>query len=521
MATTQKKKSIESFLGFAQPEERRNYITPSGKEDLDKEFYKGRPVMRQEGDKSVFKRKSGTLSKDKNGKEVAELKPLEMEGEVKEEAQAPRPLKERILPPEEPVGDPPPLAPKYAPPAAAPAAKPQVQDSTGPSAWERFLVGATPALVGLLSGNELEGISLSGQTLANTEADRYKRELDFHGKLQEMKAKKALGAADKNDRKPSFARETLYDPQTKKSYVHSIVDGQDMGVLGEAAPDKVRESYMKETMYNPQTRQMEVATINPRTKEVTFHGVGEAKSGKRALADLDFQGESTKAVVDLDEGKVVSYLGKNPEKKSPYEGLEAGRMDRFKQQKMQDFAGKLTSKGSVFNDKKANVDGIVKAASMLNSGVPIANAGLRNYIARNIFGEKGPLSDGDVTRLEGDPSLMERVSRFYEKWSTGNITEIDREDMRAVIEIAHKLEAEDAVGEASRVGRAFSVSGIDMTPIVQAYTTDSIKPLPKFVAGRGSSALKQTFATPKVGEVRKGYRFKGGDPSKSESWEKQ
>lgn len=520
MTTAQKKKlSLEEFLGLPQQKQIQIPLSPEENQRLDVESRKA--SEKAPGEVKVKKKGSAIL--------IDDSRPIEAFGEVrtqaaapKEEAQAPRPLRERILPPpEEPVvaGPPPAMAPKFAPPA--PAASPEIPEASGPSGWERFLVGATPALVGLLTGNELEGVSLSGQTLANTEADLYKRQNDFNAKLAEMKAKRALSGS--TSKRPNFARQEIYDPNTGKTYIHSLVDNNDMGVLGEAPPNKVRESYTKTELYNPETKQMEIAFVDPKTKRVDFYGPGPAKANRNVLTELDFQGENTKAVVNLDEGKVVNYVGKTPEKKSPYASLEEGRNDRFRQQKMQDFAGKLTSKGSVFNDKKANTDGIVKAAAMLNSGVPIANAGLRNYIARNIFGEKGPLSDGDVTRLEGDPSLMERVSRFYEKWSTGNITEVDREDMRAVIEIAHKLESQDAMGEASRVGRAFSASGIDMTPIVQAYTSDAIKPLPKFVRGKGTTALKNTFSSdgPKVGEIRKGYKFKGGDPTKSESWEKQ
>jgi hypothetical protein len=39
------------------------------------------------------------------------------------------------------------------------------------------------------------------------------------------------------------------------------------------------------------------------------------------------------------------------------------------------------------------------------------------------------------------------------------------------------------------------------------------------MTGRPASIAPATPAVPNVGEVRKGYRFKGGDPSQQSNWE--
>ena len=463
-----KKRTLEDFFNSRQ--ERSEYVTAPAE---DTEFVDDRPVMKpgKEENTATFKRKSGTLKKDlKTGTEVAEMAPIGVDAEI-EEAQAPRPKIAELLPPVS--GEPPPAARAPATPAPQ---QVQIQRPEGPSVWERLLIGATPALVGLLTGNELEGTTLSGQTLANTEADLYKRERDLDGKIAEMQAKRAFaGTTAKN---PNFARQEIYNPADGKTYIHSIVNGQDMGSLGETAPNKVRDSFQKAVIRNPETGRMEVATINPRTKEVTFHGEAETKAAPTQLADLDFQGESTKALIDRNTGEVIRYVGKNPEKKSPYADLESGRNQRFQDQKLLDLTKEFSKPTSNFNKQKENLDGIVMAAKQLNLGNPRANAGLQNYLARNVYGEKGPLSDSDIARLSGDPSYAAVLERFLDARLSGKLGELDRSDIRQILELAYKTQVQKMQSEATRFGNAFKSIGYDPTPGIQSYVQGSIEELP-------------------------------------------
>ena len=55
------------------------------------------------------------------------------------------------------------------------------------------------------------------------------------------------------------------------------------------------------------------------------------------------------------------------------------------------------------------------------------------------------------------------------------------------------------------------------------YYDDKIREMKSFMEGGSTSAPQSTGggpAPPKVGDVQNGYKFKGGDPSKPESWEK-
>ncbi len=67
--------------------------------------------------------------------------------------------------------------------------------SQGPSSWERALIGATPLLVGLLTGNKLEGTQTSSKYFVGEESDRYKREKDLNDKLSaaQLKRKESSG----------------------------------------------------------------------------------------------------------------------------------------------------------------------------------------------------------------------------------------------------------------------------------------------------------------------------------------
>lgn len=509
---TPKKRTLEEFLSFSAPPAREEYVTDPS---LDKEFVEGRPaMMKEENGKAVFKRNSGTLKKDlASGREVAEMKPIGVDVEL-EEAQMPRPKKSILPPVESPVGDPPPMAPKYTAPVAAPTPviQPLPSSTSGPSDWERFLIGATPALVGLLSGNSLEGMELSGQTLANTEADLYKRERDFNGKIAEMKAKRAVSGS--TSARPNYARQEMYDPNTGKTYVHSIVDGRDMGVLGEAAPNKVRDSYITKEMYNPETKKVEIASINPRTNEVNFLGQAAPKT---QLTELSEGGDNFRTLIDRNTGEIIRHVGESPTKPNKFEGMEEGRDRRFQQQKLLDLTKEFTKPTSNFNKIKENIDGMVTAAEQLNLGNPRANAGLANYLARNVYGEKGPLSDADIARLAGDPSYGAVIDRWLDAKMNGQLNSLDRNDIRQIVEVTYALQKEKAMSEADRFGKAFATVGFDPSAGIKAYVDQAFKPLPKFVSGN----ITRKPRGPEKGEVQQGYKFKGGDPSKPENWEKQ
>jgi len=80
--------------------------------------------------------------------------------------------------------------------------------------------------------------------------------------------------------------------------------------------------------------------------------------------------------------------------------------------------------------------------------------------------------------------------------------------------------AEIEARAASKLGRAYSTAGYNKDQISELLGTasqylDQAAELPNPVGGNPAANA------PKVGEVRKGYRYKGGDPSSQSSWEPQ
>lgn len=121
--------------------------------------------------------------------------------------------------------------------AATPA---PVKDSSFP--WDRALIGATPLLVGLMTGNELEGAQTSGKYLVDSETDLYKRERDFDGKLAEMKAKRDLAGSDG---KSHYNKTEVLNPETGQVESWSTLNGGRHQFLGLVAPDGKKDKFDK------------------------------------------------------------------------------------------------------------------------------------------------------------------------------------------------------------------------------------------------------------------------------------
>lgn len=414
----------------------------------------------------------------------------------------------------------------FVPPAPVQQA-PQAQmpkASQGPSVWERALIGATPLLVGWLSGNALEGAEASGKQLVDTEADLYKRERDFNGKLAEMQAKKALQTvpagkglqaktfeykgSDGQPRIGRFINGEYYRDETTDPLA-SVKSGKDTWITKKIQT----ENGPKEVAYNP---------VSGETK-----AIGDAyEKPERQIVDVDFQGEPTKAVANLSQGKIDAYLGKMASK--PSSMAENGKDERQIRQIRVGLLKDITKPTSVYSQRRESLEGMNRAAQLLNDGGPIGASGLRMILARSVFGEKGPLSDGDVSRLSGDPSAQAVVSRIWDKYLSGEpLTPTDRTDVRKVIDIASNLATADANRYLDGYVDTYRAEGYDLNPQLQHFR--EMPSIPPFRSGSGAGArvprgTKSSQQAPsnglKIGDTVKGFKYKGGDPAKQESWGK-
>jgi hypothetical protein len=320
-----------------------------------------------------------------------------------------------------------------------PPRNPAEEEPTDWRAWLSLLAPlATGAIVGGASGNTA-GVSTAARA-SMAEVDR-RDKLD--AEIRKSRAK-LLEKRKVASEKPSY--QTIYDEETGKNLRYAVWDAGD-GTL---------------------------------RKEL----VGVDKKPPESYTEVGYVDESGKPVVGTMQrstGQKGPVLGGKPE--SPAASNQAEINSRFDRQKQFQIYQDFIKPTSLFNVKKANVSGISKAVDLLNSGSPLGASGVRNIIARNVLGEKGPLSDGDVTRLAGDPSAQALVARFYEKWVAGKLTEDDRKDAYAVLKIAMKLEREDALREANNVVKSSQALGYDIADPINKYVSGALKEMPEFTPG--------------------------------------
>lgn len=505
MATT--RRSLDDYLSFKpMKQEVKIPLSPEENEELDKKSVQASKANTQKA--KVVKTPTGTAQ---------EHAPLEIFGDSKRgvsEAQT-------IAPPA-PTPQPAPTAPAQqqgsgiftpATQSVQTSQTPTIQPSSGPSAWERALVGATPLLVGWLTGNQLEGTEAAGNQLANTEADRYKREADFNTKLAQMQAQASMKKASG---KGLQAKTFEYKGSDGQPRIGRFVNGEyyyDETTDPLASVKATKDSWITKTI-NTENGPREIA-YNPATQETREIGEHYDKP-QRQVVDVDFQGDPTKAVANLSSGKLESYLGKVATKPL---ASENGKDERQIRQIRVGLLKDITKPTSVYSQRRESLEGMARAATLLNDGGPIGASGLRMILARSVFGEKGPLSDGDVSRLSGDPSAQATVSRLYDKFLEGRpLTEQDRNDVRKVIDVAAKLSTEDANRYLDGYLNTYKSEGYDLGPQLSHFR--EMPQIPGMVSGKRGIQAAKGVNSPEAGMKKDGYTFKGGDPSKQENWEK-
>lgn len=438
------------------------------------------------------------------------------------------PIRE-VIPPTEQVNPPTKQGGTFVPPA--PVQNPAVampQASKGASDWERAMIGATPLLVGWLTGNELEGTELAGSTLAGTEADRYKRENDFNQKLAEMQAKKSMSPASG---KGMQAKTFEYAGSDGRPRIGRFINGEyyrdeATDPLAHVKPEK--DSFITKTVKDEKTGKLMEVAYNPVTKETQV--IGEAKSDDSYdfIPTVTDEGPTRYQIASKKTGDNIGFLpGQVPAKSGQLanEGKDERQIRQIRVGLLKD----VTKPTSVYSQRREAMEGMARAATLLNEGGPIGASGLRMILARSVFGEKGPLSDGDVTRLSGDPSAQAAAARIWDKYLIGApLTREDRADVRKVIDVAAKLAEQDANGYLDGYLDTYKAEGYDLKPQLQHFR--EMPKIPAFRAGtmagprtprvpRGTSAAQTSG--PQPGLVQDGFKYIGGDPSKPENWEKQ
>lgn len=464
MANEAKKRpSLEEFFGgFSKPIQREEYVTVQTED--------GKVASKSNTAKRVYDPK--TKKTEVDNAPIGVVAPLETK---QVEAPVAPPVVEAPKAPEGPYI--PMDAQAQAPVQSLPKQQVDPQPADTGSVWERLLIGATPLLTGLLTGNSLEGVQVSGNYFATEEADRYKRGKDFNSKLAEMKAKRDM--AGTLDNKSHFNKAEVLNPQTGKVEIWSTLNGKRHEFLGLKAADSKspKASYQRMVEGNGKVGLYEVLPgQNPRR-------LGDAEDKFAPQYDfLDVEDDGTK---DPFDAKKIVY------KNGEYQGdagrlapkaanlREDGKDRRFEEAQMNSIVKDFRNKNSKFSLAQEDAANIAKAAEMINKPNAFSDEGVKTFLSRSVFGEKGPLSDYDLARLAGEGSIDESMMRKIQGWRNGNkITDTDAKAMYDVLQRVYPYIKRKAMGELEGTIKAYPKYAGELAPRLRAYVEGNFADLP-------------------------------------------
>lgn len=346
------------------------------------------------------------------------------------------------------------------------------------SSW---LVGATPLLVGMLTGNTLEGVDTAANYYVKEGAEKKADKTSLQLKIEEMKLRREQ---EKLKREMAGKDSALKATNTIQEYT------------------------------------------DPATGKVKL-GVFDKASG--SILETDYLGPKQPGVNDR-EARLADQFEK-----------QQALREKFKLTDRQDKALKdfTLNTNSPFKQADDNINAIQRAHNLLNEGGVVGGEGVRSLIARGVFGEKGVLTENDIGRVGGDKSATARVNSLLQRLSQGyNPLPEDRKDLDILLRAAHNFELDKMVQEKDRYLKTQKSLGIDLSePLNQYVRSYSLPPLKGAVlparaagqsapqpraAGTSSQTLKMKNGTTlQLGQTYQGYKWVRGDGSKPTDWEKQ
>ena len=479
MAEDKKKKDLDAFLSqFSKPVDEPFYPTPDGKMPTSQPMPK---VVATEGKKVMTENNGSTAVYDNETKKgFVESAPIGVDAE-------PTPIIPTVTaPPQKDEGPYQPLSAQD--PSFYSSHKTKTteyaQPLEEPNVWERLLMGATPALVGLLTGNKMEGLQVAGQQLVNGEQKLLNRTYDLNAKLREMQQKREVSGSV--DGKVKFGQVELFNPRTGKTEIWGTTNDAPTKFMGLKAPDADKSKWFKSTVKKGD--KVYEVMVNPTSKEVMTVGEGEGKFAPR----INFEDVIDPAFVD-ENGmpKENAPTVKNIYENGLYKGRaglvppkaaadrEHGKQERFEEAEVNRVIKDFRNKNSKFGIAQEDALNIAKAADLLNKPNPFADEGIKTFMSRSVFGEKGPLSDFDLARLAGSGAIDDVMVRNIQRWRDGNrITNDDARAMRAVLEAVYPYIKQKAMGELEGTIKAYPKYANELGPRLRAYVEGNFPQLP-------------------------------------------
>lgn len=264
-------------------------------------------------------------------------------------------------------------------------ARPEAESGLGGMDWGAIMIGATPALVGLLTGETEAGYGLASKGLLDEAGRREKRALADR-KIAATQKEKGLGQLYK-----------ATDPVTgeEKWMTRPEAHGKEIA--------KTRRPYEQTQALIEQRGDVQVRVgrifgkgIVPRKDSDGFDVLVNKATGESRRVETDFS-------------KISDQMSKRLER----------AVDGFRK------------------DAKVNIDGLRLAKSLSNKigiGNPIGDA-LVKYATAKIADGGGRLSDKDVQIVSEGGSYEEKVNQMIHMAKTGRMTEVQRKWFKKIVKV--------------------------------------------------------------------------------------
>lgn len=374
-------------------EEKRAKIKALQKENLQENIARGSEtkVIQKGKDREV---EAAPISVDGYHEEAPAAAPVAEE--------KPKRIPENLIPKDD-------VTPAYAPKAQAPAAP--VAEKKGDFPWDRLLMGATPLLVGLLTGNKLEGVQTAAKQLVGTETDLYKRERDLAGKIEELKAKQQMGG-EGGKRRYQRASAKIEDP---------------------SAPGGIRNIMVMVDTFTGRVEYPGGAPIDQNIIDVGYAVNPEEYNRRKGVAlktdkqKADYQGTgaynspTTGERVILRNGVEVPVAGQN-----------TGKLNVKQQKDMEELRTEFRQ-NPVVKRVLPVASAAQQLADLLNSGKAVSQAAARTALAR-MSGEVGNLAAAEQAVYTRSPSINAQIKGWLNLQATDEA--LQPHEVRDLLQIA-------------------------------------------------------------------------------------
>lgn len=307
---------------------------------------------------------------------------------------------------------------------------PQVE---GPSVWERAMVGATPLLVGLLTGNKMEGAQVAANHLVKDEGDLVKRGRDLNSKLAELAMKRELAGEG-----------------GKRRYTSQTIAVEDNASPGGVANIKATFDTFTGKYFTPDGAEIPSNFIR------SGYSVNPEEYDRRKMvaskvkrSDADYLGTGTR--IDPTTGQLGIVRNGVI---SPVEGQETGKLNVRQQEERNKLAGEFRQ-NPIVKRVMPVLSTSQSLQSLLTSGKPVSQKAAQTLLAR-MSGEVGNLNMMEQQLYMGSPSLNESAKRWLNLQATDK--PLQPHEVEELIAIATHYTAsskqmlDSAVQETRRVG---------------------------------------------------------------------